>query len=163
MSSIANPHIDHIENKGILLLLLILMSSVGLIASDICLPALPQMASYFDCQQTDIQASITIFLFTLAISQLVYGRLSDRFGPKVILLFGFSLFVLASIFATFADTLTELIVFRGLQAMGSGVGSVLSRVIIADRFNKLETVKIFTTIFLSWVYLQPLPLLLGVI
>lgn len=147
MSSIANPNIEPLQKKGLFLLLMILMSSVGLVASDICLPALPEMATYFECQQTDIQASITVFLFVLALSSLVYGRLSDRFGPKIILLFGYSLFTLASIFAARADTLTELIVFRGLQAMGSAVGSVLSRAIIADRFNKTETVKIFTTIY----------------
>ena len=136
-----------IEKKGIFLSILVMMSAVGLLASDICLPALPEMAIHFDCQQTDIQSSLTIFLCALAACQLVYGNLSDRFGRKIILIFGFSLFIIASVLSANASTLTQFIVCIALQAIGAGVGSVLSRAIIVDRFNKLETIKIFTTIF----------------
>lgn len=136
-----------IENKGVFLLVLILMSAAGLIASDICLPALPEMASYFDCPQTGIQASMVAFLFALAASQLAYGALSDRFGPKIILISAFTIFTVASVLSASATTLEQFVFFRALQAIGAGAGSVLTRAIIADRFNKVEAIKIFTTIF----------------
>lgn len=135
------------ENKTIFVTILILMSAAGLVASDICLPALPEMAIYFDCRQTDIQASVAIFLFALAGSQLAYGALSDRFGRKAILIFAFTLFTIASFLSAGATTLSQFLFFRGLQAIGAGAGSVLSRTIIVERFNKVDTIKMFTTIF----------------
>lgn len=135
------------KNKGIFLVILILMSAAGLVASDICLPALPEMASYFDCQQTGIQLSVAFSLCALAISQLIYGILSDRFGPKIILICAFMIFTMSSLLSVFAVTLSQFIFCRILQAIGAGAGSVLTRVLIIDRFSKEDAVKVFTTIF----------------
>ncbi len=136
-----------VERRGIFLFLIILMSALGLVASDICLPALPEMAIYFDCTQTEIQMSFSVFLLTLGICQLIYGTLADKFGRKKILVIGFSLFSVASLLCAFSTTLSEFIFCRALQAVGASVGSVLSRAIVADRFNRLEAVKVYTTTY----------------
>lgn len=136
-----------VQSRGVFLLVTTLMSSIALVASDICIPALPQMATYFDCSSTEIQMSFTLFLLVLGLCQLIYGSLSDRFGRKNILIMGFSLFILASYLCAISTSLSEFLCYRVLQAVGGGVGSVLTRAIVADRFDRLEAVKIFTTIF----------------
>jgi DHA1 family bicyclomycin/chloramphenicol resistance-like MFS transporter len=129
------------------LLVVILMGSVSLFGTDIYLPALPEMCDCFNCTQVEIQSSFTLYLLGLAFCQLVYGTLADRFGRKRITLVALTLFMLASYFCARANTLTEFLFFRALQSIGAGAGSVINRAIIADRFNKTEAAKIFSTIF----------------
>jgi DHA1 family bicyclomycin/chloramphenicol resistance-like MFS transporter len=123
------------------------MSSVGLFATDIYLPALPEMAEFFSCTQVEIQTSFTVFLLGLATCQLLAGFLSDRFGRKRIAMIGLSVFTLACILCALSNSLTEFLFLRLLQAMGGGVGSVVCRAIVASRFDRQETIRIFSTIF----------------
>ncbi|HQY22313.1 MAG TPA: multidrug effflux MFS transporter [Gammaproteobacteria bacterium] len=135
------------QNYYLFLILVTLMSSVSIFATDTYLPALPDMALHFNCTQTEIQLSFTVFLLGLAGSQLIVGALSDRFGRKKIVISGFVLFTLSSILCANAHTLSQFIIFRLLQAIGGGVGSVTSRALVVDRYNRQESVKIFSTIF----------------
>ncbi len=123
------------------------MASVSLFATDIYLPALPEMAIYFNCTQSAIQSSFTVFLLGLASCQLVAGIISDRFGRKRVLMVGLTIFTISSILCACATTLPQFVVFRMLQAMGGGVGSVISRALVADRFNRQDAVKVFSTVF----------------
>lgn len=131
----------------IFLFVITLMGSVSLFGTDIYLPALPEMCNYFNCTQVEIQSSFTLYLLGLALCQLVYGTLADRFGRKRITLIAIFLFILASYFCARANTLVEFLVFRALQSIGAGVGSVINRAMIADRFNKTESARVFSTIF----------------
>jgi len=135
------------RNYYFFIVLITLMSSVSVFATDIYLPALPDMAVYFNCSQTEIQMSFTVFLVGLASAQLIVGILSDRFGRRKIVFGGFALFTIASVLCAYADTLSHFILFRILQAVGGGVGSVTSRALVADRYNREESVKVFSTIF----------------
>lgn len=123
------------------------MSSVSIFATDTYLPALPSIASYFNATQTEVQLSFTVFLLGLASSQLIAGALSDRFGRKKIVVSGFLLFTISSVLCACSNTLSQFIAFRLLQAIGGGVGSVTSRALVADRYDRQEAVKIFSTIF----------------
>lgn len=129
------------------LALVTLMMSVNLFATDIYLPALPQMALTFGCSQSEIQFSFTIFLVGLAICQLITGGLTDRFGRKTVALVGFSIFTACSLLCAEASSLTELNVYRLTQAIGGGVGSVIGRALVADHYNRRESVKIFSTVY----------------
>lgn len=125
----------------------IMMGSVGMFATEINLPALPLMAIEFNCNQTDIQISFTVFLLGLATCQLLAGMLIDKFGRKKVALIGFLLFTVASILCAYASSLSQLIVFRLLQAAGAGVGSVLSRILVVDRYERQQAIKVFSTTF----------------
>lgn len=124
-----------------------MMSSANLFATDIYLPALPDMATHFNCSQTEIQLSITVFLLGFASCQLVAGVLSDRFGRKKVALIGFTIFTIASLLCAYATNLQQFYGFRLLQALGGGVGSVISRALIADRYDRQQSAKIFSTTF----------------
>jgi DHA1 family bicyclomycin/chloramphenicol resistance-like MFS transporter len=135
------------QNYYLFLILVTLMSSVSIFATDTYLPALPDMALHFNCTQTEIQLSFTVFLLGLASSQLIAGALSDRFGRKKIVISGFILFTVSSVLCANSDTLPQFITFRLLQAIGGGVGSVTSRALVVDRYDRQEAVKIFSTVF----------------
>ncbi len=124
-----------------------LMSSISLFATDVYLPALPEMAVYFNCTHAEIQLSFSVFLLGLASCQLLAGILSDRFGRKKVLIIGFLLFIVSSLACAFSTTLSQFLFFRLGQAIGGGVGSVMSRALIVDRYDRQGSVKIFSTVF----------------
>ncbi len=134
-------------NNYFFIFLLILMSSLSIFATDIYLPALPKIAVFYSCSESLIQQSFTVFLLGLAVCHLLSGALSDRFGHKKVVLVGFTLFTLASLLCATANHLSEFIFFRFLQAIGGGVGSVISRSLVADNYDRDGSVKIFSTIF----------------
>jgi DHA1 family bicyclomycin/chloramphenicol resistance-like MFS transporter len=76
--------------------------------------------------------TITLYLVGLAIGQLAYGPVSDRFGRRPVLLFGLSLFTLASVVTTLAPTAAILITARILQSIGGCAGLVLGRAAVRD-------------------------------
>jgi DHA1 family bicyclomycin/chloramphenicol resistance-like MFS transporter len=78
-------------------ILLTMLVALGPISTDLYLPSLPSLMQYFDASEADVQLTLSIFLVGLAVSQLVYGPLSDRFGRKPVLLAGLVLYLLASI------------------------------------------------------------------
>jgi len=134
-------------NHYFFLVIVTLMMSVSLLATDIYLPALPEMTEYFNCSQTDIQRSFTVFLIGLAGCQLISGMLSDKFGRKRVVVIGFTVFTISSVLCAHSSNLAELNTCRLLQAIGGGVGSVVGRALVVDRFNRDGSVKIFSTIF----------------
>lgn len=131
----------------IFLLSLAMMSMSGLIATDIFIPALGIMTE--DLQMTTVQAQslISVFLFGIALMQLIYGPVSDCFGRKSLLLLGVGLFTAFSLLIAFSVSAPQMIVLRFIQAIGACVGLTLGRAIVADLYNKEETGKIFLIIF----------------
>ena len=58
-------------------------------------PSLPAMVRYFDSSVSAMQLSISVFLLTLGIGQVVMGPLSDRYGRRIILIIGIALYLVA--------------------------------------------------------------------
>jgi len=71
----------------------------------------------------------------------IVGRLSDQFGRKWFLLAGTLLFLLGSALAGASQSMNQLIIFRGVQGLGSGVGMALIATVMADLFPPDERAK----------------------
>ena len=69
-----------------------------------------------------MQLTITLYLIGLAIGQLLYGPISDRFGRRPVLLAGLALFTLAGIATTAAPNAWTLVIARILQSIGACAG-----------------------------------------
>ncbi|ODN43177.1 MFS transporter [Piscirickettsia litoralis] len=80
------------------------------LGNDIFLPSLPDMAQYF--HTSHIQWVMSFFLFGLALPQLVYGPLFDRFGRKPVLIGGLIIFTIASIGVAAATSIEMLLTSR---------------------------------------------------
>ena len=76
--------------------------------------------------------TITLYLIGLAIGQLIYGPISDRFGRRPVLLGGLALFTFAGIATAAAPGALTLVVARVLQSIGACAGLVLGRAIVRD-------------------------------
>lgn len=72
------------------------LSAFGPLAIDFYLPGFPAMASYFGTDEKHIQLTLAAYFLGLSLGQLAYGPVADRFGRRIPLLFGVTLFMLAS-------------------------------------------------------------------
>ncbi|MEA2727378.1 MAG: transporter, family, multidrug resistance protein [Acetobacteraceae bacterium] len=113
-------------------LLLVAMTACGTLGMHVIIPALPATARALDMSIGTAQLTITLYLIGLAIGQLLYGPVSDRFGRRPVLLVGLSLFTAASIVTALAPNPTILIAARILQSIGGCAGLVLGRAAVRD-------------------------------
>jgi EmrB/QacA subfamily drug resistance transporter len=80
----------------------------------------------------------TAYLLTQAITVPIYGRLSDLYGRKPILLTGVGFFAIGSTLCGFAPTMLTLVFFRTVQGFGAGALVSVGRTLIGDIFNGPE-------------------------
>ncbi|OGO45664.1 MAG: hypothetical protein A2Z05_06315 [Chloroflexi bacterium RBG_16_60_22] len=80
----------------------------------------------------------TSYIITETVAVPLTGRLSDMFGRKWFFVAGMAIFVVGSFLCGISQTMTQLIVFRGLQGIGFGVMSALGFIVIADIFPPEE-------------------------
>lgn len=82
------------------------------------------------------------YLLTSTVTVLLYGKLSDLFGRKLIFTIGMSLFLLGSLLCGMAESMTALIVFRFIQGIGAGAVMPITTTIIGDIYSPEERAKI---------------------
>ena len=140
-------------SKKILLPIILFVACSGQIASDIYTPSLPAIASDLHTSIKNVEFSMAIYMFGLAISQLFYGPISEGLGRKIPLIAGLLLLLFGNLVSLFAPTITILIVGRVIQGCGAGACSVLWRSIFRDTFEGAELAKYgaYFSIFVTFI------------
>jgi EmrB/QacA subfamily drug resistance transporter len=82
--------------------------------------------------------TITIYLLASTITVPFYGKLSDLYGRKPLLLIGISIFLVGSALSGLSQNMTQLIIFRGIQGLGAGALFPISLAVIGDLFSPQE-------------------------
>lgn len=75
------------------------------------------------------------YLITATLAYPIIGRLSDIFGRRVFLLMGMAVFAAGSILVGLSESMTQLIVFRGVQGLGGGAVMTCCYASVADLFQ----------------------------
>ncbi len=81
---------------------------------------------------------VTSYLLTSTVTVPMYGKFSDIYGRKLLLLIGIGLFLAGSWLSGLSQTMAELIIFRGLQGLGAGALFPIALAIIGDIFTPRE-------------------------
>ncbi len=131
-----------------MLLILGALSAFGPLAIDFYLPAFPAMAQAFATDEKHVQATLAAYFLGLSIGQLAYGPVADRFGRRKPLMFGVTVFTLASLACAYAPNLDTLVLARFVQALGGCAGMVLSRAIVSDKCDPVASAKVFSQLML---------------
>jgi len=131
---------------ALLLAVLCSLNAGGLFASDINLPGVPATAHALDAPVSSVQWTFSAFMIGIAISQAVYGPLSDAYGRKRVILFGLGVFVVASLICASAPTIEVFGAGRLLQALGAGAGMVIGRAVISDLYEEKDAARMFATV-----------------
>jgi DHA1 family bicyclomycin/chloramphenicol resistance-like MFS transporter len=109
--------------------------------SDLYLPGFPQIADHFGVSPTDVQLSLTTAMAGVAVGQLTFGPLSDRFGRRAILIVGLSVGIVASVAVALAPTLPLVVAARFVQGFGIASGLAISRAIASDVTTGVGTMR----------------------
>ena len=136
------------RQKYSLLLILGGLSALAPFSIDMYLPAFPAIAAGLNTDISQVAFSLTSYFIGISVGQLFYGPITDKYGRKKPLLFGLSVFFIASIGCAFSPTIDALIYMRVIMALGGCVGMVVSRAVVRDVFPVSETAKIFSTLML---------------
>lgn len=124
-----------------------MLSAFGLIASDVYLPAMPNMALEFGIADWQMPQTVSVYLLVLAAAQLAYGPLSDRHGRKPIVLAGIALYIVGSLGCAAAPHYTAFLAYRMLEAAGAAAGLVVGRALIADTCDKRTSAKVYAVVY----------------
>jgi DHA1 family bicyclomycin/chloramphenicol resistance-like MFS transporter len=111
-------------------------TAIGFAALHMVVPALPLLASVFDRGPAQVQLVLTLYFLGIAVGQLVYGPVSDRFGRRWVLIAGLLLFLGGTVLCGCAQSLPMLLAGRVAQAVGACAGLVLGRAIIRDVYDR---------------------------
>src|SRR5437763_11345138 len=120
---------------GGILFLVAGLAALGALATNIILPAFPQIGASLGVSSQELGLTLSSFFVAFAFGQLLVGPLSDRFGRKWLVQGGLAVFVAGSVLCAFADALAFLVFGRVIQALGACAASVLSRAIARDLFD----------------------------
>ncbi|MGZ0714524.1 multidrug effflux MFS transporter [Pseudomonas palleroniana] len=131
-----------------IILILGALSAFAPLAIDFYLPGFPAMATAFATDEKHIQLTLAVYFGGLAIGQLIYGPLADRFGRRGPLLSGVTLFTLASFACAYAPSLEWLIGARFVQALGGCAGMVISRAVVSDKCDAVGSAKVYSQLML---------------
>ena len=81
---------------------------------------------------------VTAYLVTGTASIPIYGKLSDFFGRKPLLVAGITIFLTGSLLSGLSQTMWQLIAFRAIQGLGAGALMPISLAVIGDLFTPAE-------------------------
>jgi len=112
-----------------LLAMLVFSGTVGV---HIFVPALPSAALDLGASAGTMQWTVSLYILGLAIGQLAYGPLSDRYGRRPVLMGGLVLYIVSGLAAALAPQAQALIAARLFQALGGCAGMVLGRAMVRD-------------------------------
>ncbi|WP_204352675.1 MFS transporter [Salinicola halophilus] len=112
------------------------------------LPVLALYADHLDgATPFLVGLALGIYGLTQAILQIPFGLLSDRLGRKAVIAGGLLLFILGSIIAANATTITGIIIGRCLQGSGAVAGAIMA--LLADQTREEIRTAAMATIGLS--------------
>jgi MFS transporter, DHA1 family, multidrug resistance protein len=136
-------------NKRLVIWILGALATVTPFAIDLYLPAFADIAEEFGTTTATVSLSVTSYFIGMAIGQMLYGPLLDRYGRKPPLYAGLLLFVVASIACVQSTSINTMIVFRFLQALGGSVAWVAALAMVRDFFPVEESARIFSLLILT--------------
>ena len=120
-------------------------------ALNVLAPATPGLARSLQTDYATVQLTLTVYLLTVAVTQLLVGPISDRIGRRPCILAGIGLFVFGSLLGGMASEIETLLVARVIQAAGGGTCFALSRAVVRDTASRDESASLIGYITMGMV------------
>lgn len=136
------------NNKTLVIWILGALATVSPFAIDLYLPAFSELAKRFSTTTAQVSLTVSSYFIGMAVGQILYGPLLDRFGRKLPLYAGLMIFIAASLACIFAQSIEQLIAFRAIQALGGSVAWVAAVALVRDLFPAEESARIFSLLVL---------------
>lgn len=115
---------------------------------DAALPAFDELSETFDLEARNLSPAITgtVYFAGMAIGQVVYGVLGDRFGRRPILLIGIGIYAIGALASAAAPNLEVLLASRFVWGLGASAPTVLRMAIARDLFEGDRMARVVSTV-----------------
>ncbi len=110
----------------------VLVSAIAPLATDMYVPAFPQVGPDLTASATQVQLTLTTFFIGMALGQLIGGPVSDSRGRRAPLLVSLIVMTVASIACAFSPSITLMMAARFVQGLSGGWAMVTARAVIVD-------------------------------
>ena len=126
-----------------LAILLGMTVALGPLALDAYLPAFPDIADGLGVDHGHVGLTLSAYVTTLGLAQLVGGPLSDRYGRKPVLFGGLLIFMAGAVMVSLADTLSDMVFWRIAQGIGGAFCAVSVPAIVRDEVSGQDAARLF--------------------
>ena len=128
------------------------LMALNALAIDIMLPGLQQIGAALGVEdENQRQFVVSAYLFGFGLAQLAYGPISDRFGRRKPMLFGLTVYVLASLAAVAVPTFAGLLALRFIQGIGSAAMRVITISIVRDIYGGRAMAEVMSLIMMVFM------------
>ena len=143
------PHPGRNETLAMLSAVMALMA----MAIDLMLSAFDEMRLSFglDPNSNEVAGVVTVFFMGLAVAQLFFGPITDRFGRKSVLYASVAVYVLGAVGSALAPTLPLLLVARFVWGVGAAGARVVATAVARDLFEGVEMARAMSQIMAVFV------------
>ncbi|MDQ3529165.1 MAG: multidrug effflux MFS transporter, partial [Actinomycetota bacterium] len=117
--------------------LLAMSMALSALGIDLMLPAFPAMRRELGlaADSTAVAGLVTAYFLGLALGQLGYGPLADRYGRRATLYLGYGVYAVGAVAATLSPTLPLLLASRFVWGLGAAGPRVVTLAVIRDTFE----------------------------
>jgi len=139
-------HLSRLSRPRRLVLIAVLGSvyTIGPLATDLYLPALPTVAADLNASSSAIALTVTTFLLGLALGQLIAGPLSDTYGRRRPLLIGLGIFTVACMLCAMTPSAGVFIAVRLVQGLAGAAGIVVANAVVTDYSRGREAARLLS-------------------
>ena len=138
------------------------LMAMAALAIDAILPAMATISNVIGITDVrDNQLLITMIFLGLGVGQLLFGPLSDSFGRKPMVYFGFLVFIAASFLCVWSTSLDIMILGRILQGVGLSAPRTISYSMIRDSFHGNEMARVMSFVTVVFIIVPTLAPALG--
>lgn len=134
------------RRKTLIIVVLGALTALNPFSIDMYLPGFPDIARTLNTDIAHVGLTLTSYFIGITLGQLGYGPALDRFGRKIPVIVGLSVYLLAAVGCAFSPSVNFLIGMRLFLAIGSGVGMVAGSAIVRDLFSGREVARALSTL-----------------
>lgn len=124
-----------------LIVFLGMLSAFGPFVTDMYLSTLPSMAEIFHTTPSLVQMGLATSMLGLAVGQIFFGPLSDKYGRRKVLMAAMILFAVSTVVSIYSPSIEFFNICRFVQGLGGAGGIVLSRSVSTDCYSGRELAK----------------------
>src|SRR5580693_141419 len=120
------------------------LTAIAPLSIDIYLPALPMLRQALAADEARTLFTLSAFFIGFGVGQLLLGPLSDRFGRKRPLITGLSIYIVASIACALATSISDVVLWRFVQAFGGSVVPTVVQAMVRDLYDRNQSARILS-------------------
>jgi DHA1 family bicyclomycin/chloramphenicol resistance-like MFS transporter len=124
----------------------VFLTAIAPLATDMYVPAFPQVATDLAATATQVQLTLTTFFVGMALGQLIGGPVSDQRGRRGLLIAAVVVMAVASVMCALAPTIAVMMAARFVQGFAGGWAMVIGRAVIVDLATGAQLVRVLNVI-----------------